>query len=84
MNYVYVFYFIFYNFMCTSSLWGPGVALLVRGYQDRSPVVWLEIFTEATDGTMCLGVDSASKNEYQKTPGGRDGRCVRVTTLRPS
>jgi hypothetical protein len=24
------------------------------------------IFSEATDGTMCPGVDSASKNEYQE------------------
>jgi hypothetical protein len=29
---------------------------------------------------MCPGVDSASKNEYQDTPGGKDGRCVRLTT----
>jgi hypothetical protein len=26
------------------------------------------------------GVDSASKNEYQHTPGGKDGRCVWLTT----
>jgi hypothetical protein len=31
---------------------------------------------------MCPGVDPASKIEYQDTPGGKDGRCVRVTTLR--
>jgi hypothetical protein len=24
------------------------------------------IFSEATDGTMCPGVDTASKNEYQE------------------
>ena len=30
------------------------------------------------------GVDSASKNEYQDIPGGKGGRCVRVTTLPPS
>ena len=41
----------------------------------------LGIFSEATDGTMCPGVNSASKNEYQDTPGGEGGRCVRVTTL---
>jgi hypothetical protein len=29
-------------------------------------------------------VDSASKNEYQETPGGKDDRCVRMTTLPPS
>jgi hypothetical protein len=26
----------------------------------------MRIFSEATDGTMCPGVDSASKNEYQE------------------
>jgi hypothetical protein len=29
---------------------------------------------------MCPGVDSASKNEYQVNPGGKSGRCVRLTT----
>jgi hypothetical protein len=32
-------------------------------------VVPLGIFSEATDVTMCPAVDSASKNEYQDTPG---------------
>ena len=36
------------------------------------------------DSSMCSGVDSVSKNEYQDIPGGKDGRCVRVTTLPPS
>jgi hypothetical protein len=27
-------------------------------------------FSEATDGTMCPGVDSASRNEYQKNSWG--------------
>jgi hypothetical protein len=58
--------------------------LLVGGSRDRSPVVSLGNFSEATDGTVCPGADSASKNEYQDTPGGKDGRCVRVTTLPPS
>jgi hypothetical protein len=30
--------------------------------------------------TMCPGVDSASKNEYQVNPGGKGGRCLRLTT----
>ena len=38
----------------------------------------------AADISVCPGVDSASKNEYQDTPGGKGGRCVRVTTLPPS
>jgi hypothetical protein len=41
-------------------------------------------FFRGSDGTMCPGVDSASKNEYQDTLGGKDGRCVRVTTIPPS
>jgi hypothetical protein len=32
---------------------------------DRFPVMSLGIFFVATDGTMCPGVDSATKNEYQ-------------------
>ena len=58
------------------SLWfrsGLGTALLVGESRDRSPpVLWLEIFSVATDGTMCPGVDSASKNKYQDTPEGKD------------
>jgi hypothetical protein len=46
-------------------------------------VVSLGIFSVATDRTMCSGVDSASRNECQDTPGGKDGWCVRVTTLPP-
>jgi hypothetical protein len=42
-------------------------------------VVSLGIFSEANDGSMCPGVDSASKYEYQETLGGKDGRCVRLT-----
>jgi hypothetical protein len=38
------------------------------------------LFSEAYEGTMCPGVDSASKNEYQDTPGSKAGRCVRLTT----
>jgi hypothetical protein len=41
-------------------------------------------FSGTSDSSMCPGVDSASKNEYQDIPGGKDGRCVRVTTLPPS
>jgi len=34
----------------------------------------------ASDSSMCPGVDSASKNEYQVNPGGKGGRCVKLTT----
>ena len=38
----------------------------------------------AADISVWPGVDSASKNEYQDIPVGKDGRCVKVTTLPPS
>ena len=38
-----------------------ATALLVGPSGDRFPVVSLGIFSVATDGTMCPGVDSASK-----------------------
>jgi len=34
----------------------------------------------ASDSAMRTGVDSASINEYQDNPRGKDGRCVRLTT----
>jgi hypothetical protein len=55
-------------------MWGlgqRGTALLVGRSRDRSPVVSLGIFSEATDETMCPGVDSASKNEYQENSWGQ-------------
>jgi hypothetical protein len=42
-------------------------------------VVSLGMFSVASNNSMCP-VDSASKNEYQDTPGSKDGRCVRLTT----
>jgi len=42
--------------------------------------VSLGIFPVASDSSICPGVDSASKNEYQNNPGGKDGRCVRLKT----
>jgi hypothetical protein len=63
---------------------GWGTALLVGGSRDRSPGDHWGFFSGASDSSMCPGVDSAFKNEYQDIPGGKDGRCVRVTTLPPS
>jgi len=37
-------------------------------------------FPVASDTSMCPGADSASKSEYQGTPSGKGGRCVRLTT----
>ena len=44
----------------------------------------LGIYSVVADISVCPGVDSASKNEYQDIPGGKGDRCVRVTTLPPS
>ena len=44
----------------------------------------LGIYSVAVDISVFPVVDSASKNEYQDIPGGKDGQCVRVTTLTPS
>jgi hypothetical protein len=49
-------------------------------YRAPRILILCTIFSEATDGTMCPGVDSAPKNEYQDTPGSKAGRCVRLTT----
>jgi len=34
----------------------------------------------AFDSSICPGVESASKNEYQDNPGGKVGQYVRLTT----
>jgi hypothetical protein len=62
--------------------WGGVVATSLR-VPGSIPGYW-GFFPVASDCSMCPEVDSASKNEYQDIPGGKDGRCVRVTTLPPS
>jgi hypothetical protein len=57
--------YIYYGGLAWRS--GSGTALLDGGSRDRFPVASLGIFSEATDGTMCPGVDSASENEYQES-----------------
>jgi hypothetical protein len=62
--------------------WG-GVVVKALRYQSQGPGVfprWCHW------GFFCgirqfdvLEIDSASKNEYQDTPGGKDGRCVMLT-----
>jgi hypothetical protein len=67
----------------SKGAWG-GVGVKALRYWSEGPGIdprSLGIFSGAS---MCPGVDSASKNEYQGIPGGKDGRCVRVTTLPPS
>jgi hypothetical protein len=65
------YYYYYYYCSSSSGAWG---SVVVGGSEDRSPVVSLGIFSEATNGTTCPGVDSASRNEYQETPGGKGGR----------
>jgi hypothetical protein len=43
-------------------------------------VVSLGIFSVASDNSMCPGSIQPLKNEYQDTHGGKDGRCVWLTT----
>ena len=49
--------------------------------RDRFHAVTRGIYSVAADISVCPRVDSASKNEYQDIPGGKDSRCVGVTTL---
>ena len=44
--------------------------VLPSSSRDLSPLMSLGIFSEATDGTICPGVDSASKNVYQENSWG--------------
>ena len=52
----------------------------VRRTRDRFQAVMLGIYSVAADISVCTGVDSASRIGYQDIPGGKGGRCVRVTT----
>jgi hypothetical protein len=65
--------------------WGSVVVKALRSQSESLGIdpQWCRwgFFSEVSDGPMCPGVDSASKNEYQDTPGGKGGRCLRVTTL---
>ena len=61
-----------------------ALRLQVRRTRDQFLAVTLGIYSVAADISVCTGVDSASKNEYQDIPGGKGGRRVRVTNLPPS
>jgi hypothetical protein len=69
-----------------AGAWGGVVVKALRYLSEgpRNDHRSLGIFSVASDSSMCPGVHSASKIEYQDIPGGKDGRCVRVTTLPPS
>jgi hypothetical protein len=58
-----------FNLQCLCSRKVPGSIPGVAG-----------VFSMESDSSTCPGVDSASKNEYQVNPGGKGGRCVRLTT----
>ena len=64
----------------------PGVAQWVRhcATSRKDPGSTPGIYSVEADISVCPGVDSASKNEYQDIPGGKGARCVSVTTLPPS
>ena len=71
------------------SFWASyefSVVLKALRYKSEGPGIAspLGIYSVAADISVCHGVDSASKNEYQDNPGGKGGRCLRVTTLPPS
>jgi hypothetical protein len=66
---------------CVFQLWSVTTVAKAWGGVVVSS---LGIFLGASESSMCPGVDSASKHGYQDIPGGKDGRCVRVTTLPPS
>ena len=60
IHYTCLAYFVVLNL---TTLILCGTALLVGRSRDRFPEVSLGIFSVAPDGTMCPGVDSASKND---------------------
>jgi hypothetical protein len=69
-----------------AGAWG-GIVVKALHYLSEGPRIdhrSLGIFSVASDSSRCPGADSASKIEYQNIPGGKDGWCVRVTTLPPS
>jgi hypothetical protein len=53
----------------TTGAWGSVIVKALRCQSEGLGIDprWCrwEFFSEATDGPMCPGVDSASKNEYQ-------------------
>jgi len=65
--------------------WGPGVVQCLRHCATSRKVPGsipgvAGVFSVASDSSMCPGVDSASKNEYQVNPGNKDGQHIRLKT----
>ena len=62
--------------------WGSVVVKALR-YKSEGPGIDSRCRRDFSRGIwqfQCPGVDSASKHEYQDNPGGKGGRCVRLTT----
>jgi hypothetical protein len=73
----------FYFYMVRRAWGGVRHCATSRRVPASIPGHW-GFFSGASDSPMCPGVDLVSKNGYWDIPGGKDGRCVRVTTLPPS
>jgi hypothetical protein len=61
---------IFSEYLGGGGGWGSVVVKALRYYSEGLGIDPQWIFSEATDGTMCPGVDLASKNEYQENSWG--------------
>jgi hypothetical protein len=56
----------------------------IRSKGFGSSSVELSVFLIANGAGCALGSTQPLKMSTRKTPGGKDGRCARVTTLPPS
>jgi hypothetical protein len=73
----------FINCIFEKGAWGSVVVKALH-YKSEGPGIdsrCRRVFSVTSDSFICPGVDSASKNEYQVNPGGKGGRCVRLTTF---
>jgi hypothetical protein len=65
--------------------WEARGSVVVKALRHKSEGPGIDsryrrVFSVASDSSMCPGVDSTSKNEYQVNPGCKGSRCVRLTT----
>jgi hypothetical protein len=67
-----------------SGAWGAVVVKALRYYSGCPGIDsrWCHwgLFSAASDNSMCPGSTELLKNEYQDTPGGKGGPCVRLAT----
>jgi hypothetical protein len=69
----------------STNIPGASGTVVVKALRHKSEGPWIDsrcrrAFPVTFDSSMCPGVDSASKNDYQVNPAGKGGRCVRLTT----